>query len=153
MLVRERIGVQRLISTVVLSIKNCGWLGRKKRKKELVGNNLETTAIHHFLEVTASLESLEVNGGAAVTTSGNKAMLQISTDCLSSLSSFYGSIKHLQIIHIVSSQSGSLDLSAFKNLKILSLGPYILIGVERGQLGSLLVSGVEVLHLPFFRFL
>jgi len=57
-----------------------------------VGGNLETAAVYHFLQVTNSLDSLEVIGGNASTTSGARTTSQVSLDFLSSLAKSYSSI-------------------------------------------------------------
>jgi len=50
-------------------VNNRGWKRWIGENSSLVGGNLETAAIYHFLLVTNSLDSLEVLGGDATTTS------------------------------------------------------------------------------------
>jgi len=131
-------------------INNRGWLGRKW-SKELVGGNVETTAVHHFLQFTNSLDSLEIAMGAAITISGDDSIAKMSVDCLSSLSNSYSSIKHLRLTNLRASQSSKMDLSIFTNLKTLSLDFLMLYGLKTGKPRSSL-SSVKILHLPYYAF-
>jgi len=65
------------------------------------------TAVYHFFRVAQSLDSLEVIGGAAVTTSGGPASSGISIDCLSSLPNAGSWIKHLRLLTTLRSRQAN----------------------------------------------
>jgi len=132
------------------SIDRRVWIGRKW-SKYLGGGNLETTAVYQFLQVTDSLDSIEIAFRGAITVSRVMSDADVTTECLSSLFNSYSSIKHLRLIDLNPTQSIKTDLSIFTNLKILSLNCFVLEGMKTGALGSSL-SSAEILHLPFYRF-
>ena len=56
------------------SADNPSWSRWKGEESSLVGGNLETAAVYHLLQVTRSLDSLEIVGGEGSTISGQEAM-------------------------------------------------------------------------------
>jgi len=116
-----------------------GWIGRKW-SKQLVGGNLETTAVYHFLQVTNSLDSLEIALGSAEIVSGVESDADVTTECLSGLSSSYSSIKHLRLIDLLPSQTSKPDLSILTNLETLSLDRLMLEVMKTGKARSLAVK-------------
>ena len=116
-----------------------------------MGGNLETTAVYHFLQVTNSLDSLEIALGSAEIVSGVESDADVTTECLSGLSSSYSSIKHLRLIDLLPSQTSKPDLSILTNLETLSLDRLMLEVMKTAKLGPSL-SSVEILHLSFYMF-
>ena len=114
-----------------------------------MGGNLETAAVYHFLQVTNSLDSLEVIAGNGYTTSGARTTSQVSVDFLSSLAESYSSIKHLRLVSIRHSNSLSSHLLKFKKLKRLGLHGVFLRTMKREELVASVLR-VDVLHLLFY---
>ena len=113
---------------------NPSWSRWRGEESSLVGGNLETAAVYHFLQVIRSLDSLEVVGRSATTTSGAMSASQLSVDFLSSLAESYSSIKHLRLVNIGRSNSLCSHLSKFKALEILSLDEVLLRTMRKEEL-------------------
>lgn len=129
-------------------VKRPRWRGHGRRPYHLVGDNLETHAIHNFLKVTKNLSSCEIYSGCHSQLYGKKVTTRIYSDCIQGLFKSYHSLKHLRLMLLNFDQDAITHFSVFKNLKILSLD---MMQLKRMEVQICEPSkSVKILHLPYY---
>lgn len=130
------------------NVMNPRWRGRRNGSYYLVGDHLETHAIHNFLQVTKNLSSCEIYGGCPSQLQEARVTTSIYFDCVGGLFKSYHTLKHLRLVLFKFDPDPVIHFSVFQNLKILSL--------DKSQLKRMEVQicqpshSVKIVHLPYY---